>query len=77
MLNQQGYNTIADFVCPTNETRSVFGKAFIIFIERLEKSKYEDTNKLFEKPIDVDVIIHDSLTIEEEVFIIKKKLVND
>ena len=77
MLNQQGYNTIADFVCPTNETRSVFGKAFIIFIDRLEKSKYEDTNKLFEKPIDVDVIIHDSLTIEEEVFIIKKKLIND
>ena len=57
LLNKQGHSTIADFVCPTEETRTVFGKAFIIFVDRIKYSKYEDTNKLFKKPTNYDVHI--------------------
>lgn len=74
LLNKQGYNTIADFVCPTNETRMVFGKGFTIFVDRIKYSKYEDTNKLFQIPTHCDVHIKYGLTLEEELNIIKEKL---
>jgi len=74
LLNKQGHNTIADFVCPTEETRMVFGKAFIIFVDRINQSKYQDTNQLFEKPLFYDVRIKEGLTLEQEINIIKEKL---
>jgi adenylylsulfate kinase len=74
LLNKQGHSTIADFVCPTEETRTVFGKAFIIFIDRIKYSKYEDTNKLFEKPTNYDVHIQYGLTLDEELTMVKEKI---
>jgi len=74
LLNKQGYSTIADFVCPTEKTRMAFGKAFIIFVDRVKYSKYEDTNKIFEKPTHCDVHIQYGLTLNEELTIIKEKL---
>ena len=67
-------DVICDFVCPTNETRNAFGKSFIIWVNRIDKGRFEDTNKLFEKPSQVDVCIDDGLTIEEEVKLIMKAL---
>ena len=46
ILNDQGYIVVADFICPTNETRLLFGQAFVIWVDRIEKSMYEDTNKI-------------------------------
>ena len=46
---------IADFVCPTPETRAAFGDAFIVFVDRIEKSHFEDTNRLFAPPEQWDV----------------------
>ena len=74
LLNKQGHSTIADFVCPTEETRTVFGKAFIIFVDRIKYSKYEDTNKLFEKPTNYDVHIQYGLTLDEELTMVKEKI---
>jgi len=74
VLNAKGYNTIADFICPTEETRKVFGEAFIIWVNRIDKGRFEDTNKLFEKPSQVNVCIDAGLTIEEEVKLIMKEL---
>ncbi len=74
ILNAKGYNTIADFICPTEETRKVFGEAFIIWVNRIDKGRFEDTNKLFEKPSQVNVCIDAGLTIEEEVKLIMKEL---
>ncbi|NBP57706.1 adenylyl-sulfate kinase [bacterium] len=74
MLVNQGHSVIADFVCPTEETRMVFGKAFIIFVDRINQSKYQDTNQLFEKPLFYDVRIKERLTLEQEINIIKEKL---
>lgn len=43
-------NVIVDFVCPTNETRKIFGPDFIIWMDTIKKGRFDDTNKLFEKP---------------------------
>jgi adenylylsulfate kinase len=49
---------IADFVCPTEETREAFlqtGKAFIIWLDRIKKSVFDDTNAMFVPPWHCDL----------------------
>ena len=42
---------IVDFVCPTELTRSAFGKPdILIFMDTITEGRFEDTNKMFEKP---------------------------
>ena len=42
---------IVDFVCPTNLTRTAFGKPdILIFMDTIAEGRFEDTNKMFEKP---------------------------
>jgi DNA polymerase III delta prime subunit len=48
-------HVIADFVCPTPETRKAFGAHFVVWVDRIKESRFEDTNKLFISPIDYDV----------------------
>lgn len=43
---------IADFVCPTKEARLLFNPDIIIWVDTINKSIYEDTNKIFEEPED-------------------------
>jgi adenylylsulfate kinase len=74
ILISQGHNVIADFVCPTNETREKFGRAFSIWVDRIKTSRFEDTNNLFESPTQVDVCIKNGLTIEQEINLIIDKL---
>ena len=74
MLVNQGHNVIADFVCPTEKTRQAFGDAFVIWVNRIEKSRFDDTNDLFEKPSYFDICINNELTLEQEINIIKEKL---
>jgi adenylylsulfate kinase len=50
-----GHYAIADFVCPTEETRRAFGPAFVIWVDRISKSAFADTNQLFEPPREFDV----------------------
>ncbi|BBU64147.1 hypothetical protein MSC49_40820 (plasmid) [Methylosinus sp. C49] len=45
-----GAIAIADFVCPTAETREAFGDAFVIWVDRIQKGRFEDTNSLFLPP---------------------------
>jgi adenylylsulfate kinase len=47
VLITEGYNVVADFVCPTEKTRNIFGKAFVIWVNRIDKGRYKDTNELF------------------------------
>ena len=74
ILINQGYNVIADFVCPTEKTRQAFGNAFVIWVNRIEKSRFDDTNHLFEKPSFFDICISNALTLEQEVNNIKEKI---
>lgn len=74
VLINQGYNVVADFVCPTEETRSIFGEAFVIWVNRIDKGRYKDTNELFENPINFDVCIKDGLSVDEEINTILEKI---
>jgi len=50
-----GSYVIADFVCPTKETREAFNPDFVVWVNRIEEGRYADTNKMFEKPESYDV----------------------
>jgi adenylylsulfate kinase len=52
---EAGGIAIADFVCPTPETRAAFGEAFVVWIDRISEGRFEDTNKLFIPPEHCDV----------------------
>jgi cytidyltransferase-like protein len=47
---EAGGTVIADFICPTPETRAAFGEAFVIWIDRITAGRFEDTNRLFAPP---------------------------
>lgn len=47
---EAGGTVIADFVCPTRETRAAFGDAFTIWVDRIEAGRFEDTNRMFVAP---------------------------
>ena len=49
-VNKAGYPAIADFICPTKETRQAFNPSHIIFMDTIKKGRFEDTNNLFEEP---------------------------
>jgi hypothetical protein len=46
---------IADFICPTPETRAAFGDAFVVWVDRIPEGRYPDTNKLFVPPTQYDI----------------------
>ncbi|WP_034850353.1 adenylyl-sulfate kinase [Inquilinus limosus] len=46
---------VADFICPTPETRAAFGDAFIVWVDRIAESRFEDTNRIFVPPERWDV----------------------
>ena len=41
---------IADFVCPTKVTRKQYKADYTIWMNTINHSDFEDTNKIFEKP---------------------------
>ncbi len=45
---------ILDFVCPTEYLREIVRPNYTIFMNTVDESKYEDTNKLFEQPASCD-----------------------
>jgi len=58
LISKQGVApVIVDFVCPTNITRAAFGKPdILVYMNTINESRFEDTNKMFEEPINFDVI---------------------
>ena len=54
-FKREKYNVIVDFICPTPQTRDIFGADFIIWMDTIEKGRFEDTNKLFVKPEDYNI----------------------
>jgi len=49
-FEKRGLLVIADFVCPKPETRKIFNSDFIIWMDTIKKSRFNDTNKMFVKP---------------------------
>jgi adenylylsulfate kinase len=57
-VTKTGCFAIADFVCPTGETRAAFtrgGEAFIVWMDRVKQSRFPDTNDLFAAPTCYDL----------------------
>ncbi len=51
MNEADGFNTIVDFVCPFNPYREMPQWDMTIWVNTIEESPYEDTNKAFEEPL--------------------------
>ena len=71
LLSNQGQNVIVDFICPTERTRQVFGSADkTIWVDRIDASVYQDTNAIWEDPIQYDLRIKPNLTLEQETEVV-------
>lgn len=64
IAGRQGGNVIADFVCPTDETREAFNADFVVWVDRIKASRFKDTNKLFVPPEKYNARIHGSDTMK-------------
>ena len=53
-IKNEGHHVVADFVCPTSKAREIFNPDFLIWVDTIKESKFEDTNKIFEKPKNFD-----------------------
>jgi len=49
-LKNGGNNVIADFICPTPEARKLFPADYIVWVDTIQKGRFEDTNQMFVKP---------------------------
>ena len=49
-LREDNKYVIADFICPTPEARSLFPSDYIVWVDTIKKGRFDDTNKMFEKP---------------------------
>ena len=47
-------NVVADFICPTEQTRADFDADYTIWMDTIKESIFEDTNKMFEAPTKYD-----------------------
>lgn len=46
----QGRPVMCDFVCPTETARDMFDADIKIWVDTIKEGRFEDTNKMFEKP---------------------------
>ena len=49
-LKSEGNNVIADFICPTPEARKLFPADYIVWVDTIQKGRFEATNQMFVKP---------------------------
>ena len=47
---KEGHYVVADFICPTPEARKLFKPDYIVWMDTIDKGRFEDTNKMFVKP---------------------------
>jgi adenylylsulfate kinase len=53
----KGRYGLADFVCPTQALRDEFRGDYVIWMNTIKEGRFEDTNKVFEAPSNVDMEI--------------------
>ena len=49
-IKDEGDYVIADFICPTPEARSLFPADYIVWVDTINKGRFDDTNQMFVKP---------------------------
>ena len=52
---------IMDFVCPFTQGRQILNPDYVIFMDTIDKGRYADTNKAFQRPLknEVDYWVED------------------
>lgn len=61
----EGKTVICDFVCPTELTRYIFDADFTIWMDTIQESRFENTNKLFEQPKSYDIRMTKWITLNQ------------
>ena len=69
-LKQEGNHVVADFVCPTPEARSLFPADYVIWVDTIQKGRFDDTNQMFVKPekYDFHVTSQDALHWSSKIY---------
>ena len=49
-IKSEGNNVIADFICPTQEARSLFPADYVVWVDTIKEGRFDDTNQMFVKP---------------------------
>ena len=49
-MKSEGNNVIADFICPTPAARNLFPADYVVWVDTIQKGRFEDTNQMFIKP---------------------------
>ena len=49
---RDGMVAVCDFVCPYEDTREIIEADISVWVDRIQESRYEDTNKTWETPQD-------------------------
>lgn len=57
-----GRVAVADFVCPTEKAREEFAADYVIWMDTIKEGRFEDTNRMFEKPSRVDYHVKEWFT---------------
>ncbi len=55
---EAGGTAVADLICPTPETHAAFtagGDTFVVWVDRIDTSRFDDTNHLFVPPRHFDI----------------------
>lgn len=50
--NKQQAVAVCDFICPTKQAQSLFKNDVIVFVDTIKQGRYNDTNTIFERPLD-------------------------
>lgn len=71
---------ICDFVCPLKKYRDLFEADILVYMNTIDKSRYEDTNNIFESPqksnlevLQLDSNLYARIIFQQIVHILEKK----
>jgi len=70
-----GHYTIADFICPTEQTRLAFGACFTIFMDTVKSSRFPDTDRIFEPPQKADIVLQHFRQPRELALMVRDRLI--
>ena len=51
---KDGNDVVADFICPTPEARQTFNPDYLIWVDTIKASRFDDTNQMFVAPTKFD-----------------------
>ena len=69
-LKEEGNYVVADFICPTPEARSLFPADYVVWVDTIQKGRFDDTNQMFVKPekYDFHVTSQDALHWSSKIY---------